>query len=219
MTEHHGQGRYPYDPAGAQALLKAHGWTKVDGVLTCERAGSGAADCGAGIPKGRQARFAMLYTSGIASQEGEVKILKAGFGQAGISLAPKAESFFALLADTVPCTPSQARCKWTFLYLGGWDFTSPGFEPTGEALFQAAAPDNSGSYRNAEMNALINATHSSNNLSTFYTYANYTAEQVPSLWMPSPVTTEAVSSYLHHASQSPLYSFYPEYWTCGSKSC
>jgi peptide/nickel transport system substrate-binding protein len=219
MREHGGQGPYPYDPVKAKALLASHGWKIAGGVLTCQRAGTGADDCGAGIPQGRQAKFAMLYTSGITTQQDEVNILKDGFGEAGITLTPEAESFNTLLADTVPCSPSQASCKWTFLYVGGWDFSFPGFEPSGEPLFQTGVPDNAGSYSNPEMDALINATHLSNSLSTFYAYANYSAEQVPSLWMPSPVTIEAVSRHLHHASQSPLNSFYPEYWTCGAKSC
>jgi peptide/nickel transport system substrate-binding protein len=217
MKEHDGRGPYPYSPAKAEALLDAHGWKKVQGVLTCERAGTGAADCGGGIPKGRQAKFAMLYASWITTQKDEVNILKAGMAQAGIALTPTGGTFRELLSYTVPCTPSESRCKWTFLYVGGWDFN--GLEPTGEPLFQTGAANNSGSYSNAEMNALINATHVSNSLATFYTYANYTAEQVPSLWMPSPVTTEAVSKDLHHASQSPVNSFYPEYWTCSGKSC
>jgi peptide/nickel transport system substrate-binding protein len=219
MNEHNGQGPYPYDPAKAEALLKAHGWKTVDRVLTCERAGAGAADCGAGIPKGRQARFSMLYTSQVSTQEDEVYILASDFKQAGIELTPIGESFNSLLADTTPCAPSESRCKWTFLFLGGWTFNGPGFEPTGEPLFQTRAANNSGSYSSPEMNKLIKATHISNSLAIFRSYATYTAEQVPSLWMPSPVATEAVSKHLRHASQSPLYSFYPEYWTCSSKSC
>jgi peptide/nickel transport system substrate-binding protein len=215
MQENNGQGPYPYDLARAQSLLTAHGWKKVDGVLTCERTGAGPADCGAGIPKGRQARFGMLYAN-VNTEQREANALKASFGQAGISLTPRAESFSELIADTVPCTPHQARCKWTFAYLGGWDYAA---EPTGESLFETGAQANAGSYSDAEMNTLINATHVSNSLAALHTYANYTAEQVPSLWMPTPVTTEAVSTRLRHVSQSPLYSFYPEYWTCTAKSC
>jgi peptide/nickel transport system substrate-binding protein len=69
------------------------------------------------------------------------------------------------------------------------------------------------------VDALINATHTSSSLSAFYAYANYTAEQEPSLWLPSPVDIEAVSKHLHHVSQSPLDMFLPEYWTCSTKSC
>jgi len=219
MKENGGQGPYVYNPAKAEALLAAHGWKKVGGVLTCERAGTAASDCGAGIPQGRQAKFAMLYSSGISTQEDEVDILKSGLALAGIQLSPDPQTFDTLLADTAPCTPSESRCGWTFLYLGSWLFNGPGFEPTGEPLYQTGVANNSGSYSNAQMNSLINATHISDSLSTFYAYANYTAEQIPVLWMPLGTTTFANSNGLRDVTQNPLLMFYPEYWKCTSKNC
>ncbi len=219
MKANGGQGLYPYDPTKAEALLAAHGWKVVGGVLTCEKAGSGSSDCGAGVKAGTQAKFSMLYTSGISTQEDEVDILKSGFAQAGIQLTPSGETFDTLLGDTAPCTPSESRCGWTFLYLGGWGFNGPGFEPTGEPLFQTGVANNSGSYSNSTMDSLINATHTSSSLATFDAYANYTAEQEPSLWMPWPVNTFGVSNDLHNVTQNPLSMFLPEYWTCSTKSC
>jgi peptide/nickel transport system substrate-binding protein len=219
MKENGGQGPYPFNPHRAEALLAAHGWSKVNGVLTCESAGTGAADCGAGIAKGLQAKFTMLYTSGVSTQEDEVDIVKSGLGQAGIQLAPTGQTFDTLLGDTPPCTPKESRCSWTFLYLGGWSFNGPGFEPTGEPLFQTGAANNSGSYSNPAMNSLIAATHTSNSIRTFYKYADYTATQEPSVFLPWPVATEAVSRNMHHVTQNPLGMFYPEYWTCSTKTC
>jgi peptide/nickel transport system substrate-binding protein len=219
MTENAGQGPYPYNPTKAKALLAAHGWKVVGGVLTCESAGSGATNCGAGVASGTQAKFSMAYTSGISTQEDEVDILKSGWGLAGIQLAPQGETFDSLLADTVPCKPTQSSCKWTFLYLGGWGFNGPGFEPTGEPLLSTGAPNNSGSYSDPQMDKLINETHTSSSINLFHTYANYTATQVPVLWFPWPVNTVAISNGLHNTSQNPLGMFLPEYWTCSTKSC
>ncbi len=219
MKANGGQGLYPYDPTKAKALLAAHGWKVVGGVLTCEKAGSGSSDCGAGVKAGTQAKFSMLYTSGISTQEDDVDILKSGFATAGIQLTPSGETFDTLLGDTVPCTPSESRCGWTFLYLGAWLFNGPGFEPTGEPLYQTGVANNSGSYSNAEMDTLINDTHTSSSLSTFDAYANYTAVQEPSLWMPLGTTTFANSNGLHNVTQSPVLSFYPEFWTCSQKNC
>ena len=219
MTENAGQGPYPYNPTKAKALLAAHGWKVVGGVLTCESAGSGATNCGAGVASGTQAKFSMAYTSGISTQEDEVDILKSGWGLAGIQLAPQGETFDSLLADTVPCKPTQSSCKWTFLYLGGWGFNGPGFEPTGEPLLSTGAPNNSGSYSDPQMDRLINETHTSSSINVFHIYANYTATQVPVLWFPWPVNTVAISNGLHNTSQNPLGMFLPEYWTCSTKSC
>ncbi len=219
MTQNGGQGPYAYDPTKAEALLKSHGWSVVGGVLTCESAGTGAADCGAGIAKGTQASFSMAYTSGISTQADDVSILKSGLALAGIQLAPQAETFDSLLADTVPCKPTQSSCKWTFLYLGGWGFNGPGFEPTGEPLLSTGAPNNSGSYSDPQMDKLINETQTSSSLSAFDSYANYTATQLPALWMPWGTGIQAVKSSLHNVTQNPMLTFFPEYWTCSDKTC
>jgi peptide/nickel transport system substrate-binding protein len=219
MTQNGGQGPYPYDPAKANALLKAHGWQVVGGVLTCESAGTGASNCGAGIAKGTQAKFSMAYTSGISTQADDVTILKSGLAQAGIQLTPQAQTFNTLLGDTVPCKPTAASCKWTFLYLGGWLFNGPGFEPTGEALYQTGVPSNSGSYSDPTMDSLVNATHTSNSLSAFDAFANYTATQVPALWLPWGTGIQAVKTSLHNVTQNPMLTFFPEYWTCSDKTC
>ncbi|MGH3156462.1 MAG: ABC transporter substrate-binding protein [Streptosporangiaceae bacterium] len=210
MTANSGAGVYPFNVATAQGILSAHGWAKVGGVLTCQKAGTGAADCGAGIAKGAQAKFSMLYTSGIQAQANEVAVLKSDYAQAGIQLAPDAQTFNTLLGDTIPCHGKS--CTWDFLFLGGWDFNGPGFEPTGEPLFQTAAPNNSGGYSDPAMDTLINATHTSNSITVFHNYANYTATQEPSLWLPETYAVEAVTSKLHNVAQNPLAMIYPEYW-------
>jgi peptide/nickel transport system substrate-binding protein len=206
MTANGGAGAYPFSVAKAQSILSAHGWAKVGGVLTCQT----AAKCGAGIAKGTQAKFNMLYTSGIQAQANEVAVLKSDYGQAGIQLTPDAETFDTLLGDTVPCHGKS--CTWDFLFLGGWDFNGPGFEPTGEPLFQTGAPNNSGGYSDSQMDSLINATHTSNSVAVFHNYANYTATQEPSLWLPQTYGVEAVQNKLHNVEQNPLAMIYPEYW-------
>jgi len=219
MTENGGQGPYPYDPSKAEALLASHGWKVTGGVLTCESAGTGASDCGAGVAKGTQAKFSIAYTSGLSTQADFVQILKSGFAQAGIQLTAEPETFDDLLADTVPCKATQASCKWTFLYLGGWLFNGPGFEPTGEPLYETGSPNNSGSYSNPEMDTLINETHTSGSMTVFHNYANYTATQVPALWMPWNTSIDAISKDLHNAYWSPFLTWYPQYWTCSTATC
>jgi peptide/nickel transport system substrate-binding protein len=217
MKANGGQGLYPYNPSKAKSLLGSHGWKVVGGVLTCEKPGSGSSDCGAGVAKGLQAKFTMLFSSGITTQADDVDILKSGFGQAGIQLSPQAETFNTLLGDTTPCHGSG--CTWDFLFLGSWLFNGPGFEPTGEPLFQTGVPNNSGGYSDPTMDKLISNTHTSSNLSSFYDYANYTAAQVPSLWLPFGTGVQAVSNGLHNVTQNPLLTFYPEFWKCSLKTC
>jgi peptide/nickel transport system substrate-binding protein len=219
MQENGGQGPYPYDPSKAEALLAAHGWKVVGGVLTCESAGTGSADCGAGVAKGLQAKFSILFTSGLSTQSSFVQILKSGFAQAGIQLTAVPETFDDLLPDTSPCKPTASNCKWTFLYLGGWLYNGPGFEPTGEPLYQTGATNNAGGYSNPEMDTLIKETQTNGSMSVFHNYANYSATQVPSLWLPWYTAIYAVSNDLHNAHWSPFLVWVPQYWTCGTATC
>jgi peptide/nickel transport system substrate-binding protein len=212
MTANSGQGPYPYNVAAAQSLLAAHGWKVVGGLLTCQ-----SSACGSGVKVGTQAKFSLLYTSGVAFQQSSGTILKSGFAQAGIQLTLVPETFDTLLKYTIPCHGSG--CTWTFLYLGGWLFNGPGFEPTGEPLYQSGVPNNSGSYSDPKMNSLINATHTSSSISAFSNYATYTAQQVPSLWMPWQTNVIAVSNNMHNVTMNPLLTFYPEFWTCSTKNC
>ena len=69
------------------------------------------------------------------------------------------------------------------------------------------------------MDTLINDTHTSASMTVFHTYANYTATQVPVLWMPFFTSINAVSNDLHNAKWSPFLTFYPQYWTCSSATC
>jgi peptide/nickel transport system substrate-binding protein len=54
MAENNGQGPYPYNPAKAKALLAAHGWKVVGGVLTCESAAQVPLIAGPALPRGRR---------------------------------------------------------------------------------------------------------------------------------------------------------------------
>lgn len=217
MTANSNQGPYPFDPSKAEALLASHGWAKVGGVLECTKPGSAANECGAGITKNLPAKFAMAYSSGVTTQAQTVDVLKSDWAAAGIQLSPQAETFNSLLTDLTPC--HGPKCTWTFLYLGGWLFNGPGFMPTGEPLFQTGASSNSGGFTDPKMDSLINQTHTSSSLNVFHTYADYTATQLPDLWMPWSYAVVAVSNNLHGVTQNPLLTFFPEYWSCSAKNC
>jgi peptide/nickel transport system substrate-binding protein len=215
MKENGGQGPYPYNVAKAKSLLAAHGWKVVGGVLTCQ-----SSKCGPGVKVGAQAKFSIRYTTGISTQAAITQVLKSGFQSAGIQLQIIPQTFDTLLNYTVPCKPSQAACsKWTLLYLGGWLFNGPGYAPTGEPLYQTGVPNNSGNYSNSKMDSLIKATQTSSSLTAFHNYADYNATQVPDLWLPWTTAQVAVSNNLHNATWNPYLTWFPEYWTCSTKTC
>ena len=69
------------------------------------------------------------------------------------------------------------------------------------------------------MDADIKATQTSASMDVFHTYADYTATQVPVLFMPWNTSVDAVSSQLHNANWSPFLTWYPQYWTCSNATC
>jgi peptide/nickel transport system substrate-binding protein len=208
QSQNGGQGPYAFSVANATALLTSHGWKNVGGTMTCETASL----CGPGVTAGTKLSMTMDYATGITAFQQEVAIIKSDMASAGISMNLVPQSFNTIIGETAPCKPSQAACKWQILNFGGWNFNGPGFEPTGEPLFETGASSNSGSYSDPTEDKLINETHTSPSLSVFQQYATYTAEQLPFIWMPNAYTVTATSSKLANVGNNPLATLLPEYW-------
>jgi peptide/nickel transport system substrate-binding protein len=207
QKENNGQGPYPFSISSAKALFTSHGWKMVGGVMTCET----PSKCGAGIHSGEQMKFTMDWATGTATTQQEVSIYKSDASKAGISINLVGQSFNTIEGEAAPCKPGP-KCTWDVLMYGGWLFNGPGFEPTGEPLFETGAGSNSGSYSNAKEDNLINLTHTSSSLTVFHNYATYTAQQLPYIWMPNSYTVEAVTNNLHHVAFNSLNTLLPEYW-------
>ena len=210
QKENGGSGPYPYNPSAAKALLTSHGWRDSGGVMTCEEPGTKASQCGAGIPRGRKLAFTIDWASGVTSLQEVLDAYRAEAAHVGISISLVAETFPELFATAVPC--SGPKCTWAGVTYGNWVFNGPGFEPTGEPLFETGASGNAGSYSNKTEDSLIAQTHTSNSLAVFQKYATYTAEQLPFIWMPDQYGIWGVSSKLHNVHLSPLFTLLPEYW-------
>jgi len=178
-------GPYPYDPAKAIALLKAHGWKVTPGGEdTCQRTGSGPSDCGAGITAGEGLGFTLVYSSGSASTDEENADIQSTEELGGVKLALKPEPFNTITATTGPCFANShpaATCAWQLLEYG---YDPYSLDPSGAGLFNTGGVNNYGGYSSPEMNSLINATEYGSSQSAFFAYENYAAEQLPFLWLP-----------------------------------
>jgi peptide/nickel transport system substrate-binding protein len=207
------QDPYPYDPASAVALLRAHGWQIVpNGTDTCVRPGPGTSQCGAGIPSGARLSFPLLYASGTTGVDEEVTALQSSFATAGIELAPSGEPFATAVGTLAPAC-AKPDC-WQLGYLGGsWVFTPSYNEPDGAILFGSNAPSNVSSYSDPKADALI-AHLGSGGIPALYAYQDYLAKQLPGLWMPRTDTQiSAVTSNLKGVlPMDPLNNIYPEDW-------
>ena len=211
QSQNGGQGPYAFSTTAATTLLTSHGWAKVGGVMTCQKPGTAATECGAGIASGAKLSFTMDYATGIQAFQEEVANYKSDASQSGIQLNLVPQSFDTIIGETTPCAVGP-KCNWDMLNFGGWNFNGPGFEPTGEPLFATGASSNSGSYSNSTEDSLIQATHTSSSTAAFQQYAAYTAQQLPFIWMPNAYTVQATSNKLGGVAFNPLGDFLPEYW-------
>jgi len=202
---------YPYNPSKAVSLLKDHGWTVVaGGTSTCASPGSGANQCGAGIPAGAKLDFDLPYASGNDSLTQLMNAEKSSWASAGITVNLQQQSFNTIIGNAVPC--SGSGCSWEMGNWGaGWIF-APDFYPTGESIFQTGANSNAGSYTDATNDANILATTTTQTPLT--QYENYLAEQLPVIFQPNTVTqlTEVAKGLNGVLPQSPLQNIYPENW-------
>jgi len=201
QDENGGQGPYPFSIANARALLTSHGWSEVAGVMTCED----PAKCGPGVTMGMQLKLTLDYVTGVTFFQQEVAAYQADAAQAGIDINLVPRSFSAIIGE-------EATTTWQILDLGGWNFAGPGFEPTGESLFQTGASSNPGEYSDLTEDNLINETHTSSSPAVFLRYAAYTALQLPVIWTLNGYAVQGVSSKLVNVGFSPLADFLPEYW-------
>jgi peptide/nickel transport system substrate-binding protein len=208
-------GPYPYSPSKAISLLKAHGW-KVDpnGVSTCQQAGTGPADCGAGIKAGEPLQFTLLFSSGSTSFDQQEAAIQSTEAAAGIKIVLKAEPFNTEVATTGVCDAQShpaSTCSWQLFDEGYMPYS---LDPTGASFFNTGGFNNLGGYSSAEEDNLINQTEYGSSSSAFDAYEDYTAEQLPWIWLPDPSNLFVYKKNL--AGVTPLNPFSgtlnPEVW-------
>jgi len=204
---------YPYNPGKAATLLTSHGWKVVPhGTTTCQSPGTGANQCGAGIPAGAKLAFNLQYASGQQSLTQLMTAEKSSWSQAGINITLSQASFNTVLGVAVPCTAGTKACSWELENWGaGWIF-APDYYPTGESIFQTGAGSNSGSYSDPTNDANILATNVTQVPLT--TYENYLAEQLPAIFQPNQASslTEIQKGLKGVTPQNPLWEINPEAW-------
>jgi peptide/nickel transport system substrate-binding protein len=179
-------GPYQYSPAKAIALLKAHGWKVVpNGTDTCQRPGTGPADCGTGFTAGSPLQFQLLFGSGTASYDQQNAAFQSSEAQAGIKITLKSEPFNTLVSTTGTCNaqshPAATCDDWQLEQYGYNEYL---MDPSGAGQFNTDANGNYGGYSSPEMDKLIDATEYGSSSAAFFTYEDYAADQLPLLWLP-----------------------------------
>ncbi|MBO0806390.1 MAG: peptide ABC transporter substrate-binding protein [Nocardiopsaceae bacterium] len=178
-------GPYPYDPAKAVSLLKAHGWTvKPNGASACQRPGTGPSECGKGVTKGERLAFQLVYPSGTTSTDEEMAAIKSSEEQAGVQIGLKSEPFSTMSSTLGTCNASShpaSGCGWQLI---GGEYQPYYLYPAGNGVFNTDGPYNAGGYSSPTEDKLINETEYGSGTKSFYAYEDYTARQLPILWTP-----------------------------------
>jgi peptide/nickel transport system substrate-binding protein len=215
---------YPYDPAKAVALLKSHGWHVVpNGTTTCANPGTGPNQCGAGIPKGTPISFTW-YTLNSASGPyiplTDEAITSEAKQAAGINISLHQETFNYVASNFNDPDPSVAKFinKWGVENFNGYT-DSP--YPTQNSIFNFPGSFNSGGYRDAKMNQLIQASVFGSDPKAVTKEASYEAKALPALFLPNADYIWAVSKRVGGAPASYLsltqYAFWPQFWWVNKK--
>jgi peptide/nickel transport system substrate-binding protein len=215
---------YPYDPAKAVALLKAHGWHVVpNGTTTCANPGTGPNQCGAGIPKGTPISFSW-YTETAAAGPfvplTDEAVTSEAKQAAGINIALHQKTFNYIASNLNVADPSVAKYNnlWGVENFSGYT-DSP--YPTQNSIFNTGGSFNSGGYHDPKMDSLIHASVFGTNPKAVTQEASYEAQAVPALFLPNYDIIYAVSKRVGGSSASYLgltqLGLWPQFWWVNKK--
>jgi peptide/nickel transport system substrate-binding protein len=208
---------YPYDPNATKAIFKAHGWQLVgsgsSAVQTCQKPGTAAGDCGAGIPKGAKMAFTLVYNNGSPPITLEDTAFASAGRSAGVQVALTGKSFNFILQNYYNVAAPANINKWNAEDFGGF---SNNIYATTNTIFNTAGTFNIGSYHSATADSLINNSVFGANSSAVKAEAAYMAENLPALFQPNAFHVYAWKTNLSGPQASfwevPEFSLNPEEW-------
>jgi peptide/nickel transport system substrate-binding protein len=175
---------FPFSVSAAASLLKSHGWHVVPGGTdTCAKPGSGAGECGAGIPAGTKLEFNVIYTSDPAIIGEMLTNWASEAKKVGIAVDLKSDTFNQVIniADD-PGSPKTINDWAMGDYGGDTNYTYP----TMFGIFSTGGSLNGGFWNDAQANKLINASVTSGNPDAVKAEASYITSQEASLFQPNP---------------------------------
>lgn len=187
---------YPYNPSKGKALLKAHGWSEVNGVMQ---------------KNGQKMSFTLDYSSGSKSTVQEVTLMQEGWAKEGIQVKLVPEPFSTIVGLT--------NNQWQMEDYGGISWG--GSYPTGGGLFgtPGVGLDSQG-YSSKTMTKLINATHQpyatqAQSLKALYNFQTYVSKDLPILFVPYGAGYALNADNVHNVmkySNPFTQGISPQYW-------
>jgi peptide/nickel transport system substrate-binding protein len=174
---------YPFSTADAASILKANGWTVVpNGTDTCAKPGTGAGECGAGIPAGTKLEWNVFYGTDPTILGEQVQDWASQAKTVGITMNLGSSNFDYQIANyNDPSSPKTIN-KWAMDDFGGFSIST---YPTTFGVFNTGASENIGEYQDATATQLITASITSPNASAVTSEAEYLTTQQPGLFQPN----------------------------------
>jgi peptide/nickel transport system substrate-binding protein len=182
---------YPYSISAAANLLKSHGWTVTPGGTdVCSTPGTGANQCGAGIPAGTKLAFPVVYGTSPTVIGEQLTDLASQAAKVGIKMTLQSSNFnFIVENDNDPAAPKNDN-KWAVEDFGG--FTDSTYATT-LGVFNTTGSSNLGGYSDPMADQLIQASVTSSDPAAVQKEAAYLTEQQPGLFQPNPVDAGGTS--------------------------
>jgi peptide/nickel transport system substrate-binding protein len=206
---------YPFSISTAVSLLKSNGWNVVpNGTDTCVKPGTGAGECGAGIPAGTKFAFNYIYSTSPALIGDQATDFVSKAKQAGITITLQSSNFNYMIANYLdPYAPANEN-KWAMEDFGG---ETDATYPTTFGLFNSTGSNQVGDYASPTADSLINASISGGDPTAVKAEASYLTSNQPVQFQPNPDYIWAWKNTL--SAQNPqawenLTQYYatPEYW-------
>jgi peptide/nickel transport system substrate-binding protein len=174
---------YPYSIASAKQLLTSHGWTvNPNGTTTCTSAGSGANQCGDGIPAGTPLSFNIVYANSPAVVGQQVEALQSAAKQVGITITTVPKTFNFIVENYgVPEAPANNN-QWAVEDFGGF---TEGIYPTTNNLFNTKGSFNQGGFSDPQLDQLINNSVNGTDPQAVQKEAAYITQNLPAIFQPN----------------------------------
>jgi peptide/nickel transport system substrate-binding protein len=207
--------RYPFSVSSAVSILRSHGWTVTPGGTdTCAKPGSGAGECGPGIPPGTRLAFNLIYAT-VPPFIGEmVTDLAAEAARAGIAISLRGASPSIISNyDDALATGKPYVNKWAMEDFGGFtDLTYP----TTFGIFNSDGGLNLGGYSSPAADKLITASVASGDPAAVKAEASFLTANQPGLFQPNPdwiaVWKKTLSGPAASFANLTQANLTPEYW-------
>jgi peptide/nickel transport system substrate-binding protein len=205
---------YPFSVSAAVSILKAHGWTvNAGGTDVCSKPGTGASECGAGIPAGTKLAWNLIYNTSPAIIGEQITDLVSQAKKAGITITLKSDNFNHMIATYYDSANPSAINQWAMEDFGGFSIST---YPTTDQIFNTKGSLNIGEFSDPTADKLIAASTGGSDPNAVKNEAEYLTKVQPSLFQPAVDLIQAwktgVSGPPDSFESLTQYELNPEFW-------